>query len=135
MANVSIVKGGASPDAGEIRRMIEEAVNLLGGFESIIEEGDTVAVKPNILTGKLSGPGVTTDPRVIEALVRLFFEAGAGEIMIVEGAGYAATPSSSKPAVPRLHSVIESMTRLTSFEPYMKLSSMSGVSARGKSMK
>jgi len=88
MAKVSIVKGGASPDAGEIRRMIEEAVDLLGGFKSIIKKGGTVAVKPNILTGKLSGPGVTTDPRVIEALVRLSFEAGAGEVRIVEGAGY-----------------------------------------------
>lgn len=88
MVKVSIVKGGASPDAGEIRRMIEEAVDLLGGFKSIIKKGGTVAVKPNILTGKLSGPGVTTDPRVIEALVRLSFEAGAGEVRIVEGSGY-----------------------------------------------
>jgi uncharacterized protein (DUF362 family) len=88
MAKVSIVKGGASPDAGEIQRMIGRAIELIGEFETIIKEGDTVAVKPNILTGKLSGPGVTTDPRVIEALVKLAFEAGAGEVRIVEGAGY-----------------------------------------------
>jgi uncharacterized protein (DUF362 family) len=68
--------------------MIGRAVELIGGFESIIEEGDTVAVKPNILTGKLSGPGVTTNPQVIEALVKLSFGAGAGEVKIVEGAGY-----------------------------------------------
>jgi len=88
MAKVSIVKGGASPDAGEIQRMIGGAVELIGGFETIIREGDTVAVKPNILTGKLSGPGVTTDPRVIEGIVKLSFEAGAGTVKIVEGAGY-----------------------------------------------
>jgi uncharacterized protein (DUF362 family) len=88
MAKVSIVKGGASPDAEEIMNMIGAAIDLLGGFKSIIKEGYTVAVKPNILTGKLSGPGVTTDPRVIEALVKLSFEAGAGEVRIVEGAGY-----------------------------------------------
>jgi uncharacterized protein (DUF362 family) len=88
MVTVSIVKGGASPDAEEIRRMIEKAVDLIGGFKSIIKKGGTVALKPNILTGKLSGPGVTTDPRVIEALARLSFEAGAGEVRIVEGAGY-----------------------------------------------
>jgi uncharacterized protein (DUF362 family) len=68
--------------------MIGKAVELIGGFRSIIEEDNTVAVKPNILTGKLSGPGVTTNPQVIEALVRLSFEAGAGEVRIVEGAGY-----------------------------------------------
>ena len=88
MAKVSIVKGGDSPDADEIRRMIAKAVDLIDGFKSIIQKGDTVAVKPNILTGKLSGPGVTTDPRVIEALVRLSFDAGAWEVRIVEGAGY-----------------------------------------------
>ena len=88
MVKVSIVKGGVSPDAEEISRMIEKAVDLIGGFKNIIQKGDTVAVKPNILTGKLSGPGVTTDPRVIEALVRLSFDAGAGEVRIVEGTGY-----------------------------------------------
>jgi uncharacterized protein (DUF362 family) len=88
MAKVSIVKCRASSDAREIRRMIGKAVELIGGFRSIIEEDNTVAVKPNILTGKLSGPGVTTNPQVIEALVKLSFEAGAGEVRIVEGAGY-----------------------------------------------
>jgi uncharacterized protein (DUF362 family) len=88
LVKVSIVKGGISPDSEEIRRMTEKAVDLLGGFKNIITEGASVAVKPNILTGKLSGPGVTTAPRIIEALVRLSFDAGAGEVRIVEGAGY-----------------------------------------------
>jgi uncharacterized protein (DUF362 family) len=88
MPNVSIIKTETSPDAEEILRMIRKAVDLLGGFKSIIRKGSRVALKPNILTGKLSGPGVTTDPRIIKALVRLCFEAGAGEVRIVEGAGY-----------------------------------------------
>jgi len=93
MPKVSIVKGRESPDSAEILEMARKAVDLLGGMADIVNEGDTVALKPNILTGKLSGPGVTTDPRVIEALIKLAFEAGAGRVQVVEGAGYGAPTS------------------------------------------
>lgn len=93
MPKVSIVKGRKSPDSAEILEMARKAVDLLGGMADIVKEGDTVALKPNILTGKLSGPGVTTDPRVIEALIKLAFEAGAGRVQVVEGAGYGAPTS------------------------------------------
>ena len=88
MPKVSIVKGRESPDSAKILEMARRAVDLLGGMAGIVREGDTVALKPNILTGKLSGPGVTTDPRVIEALIKMAFEAGAGRVLVVEGAGY-----------------------------------------------
>jgi uncharacterized protein (DUF362 family) len=90
---VSIVKGRKSPGPDEILEMVRKALDLIGGLASIVKDGDTVALKPNILTGKLSGPGVTTDPRVIEALIKLAFKAGAGRVLIVEGAGYG-TPTS-----------------------------------------
>jgi len=70
--------------------MVEEAVDLVGGFSGLVERGCTVALKPNIVTGRLSGRGVTTDPRVVEALIKLAFEAGAGEVLVVEGSGYGA---------------------------------------------
>ncbi|MGD2200397.1 MAG: DUF362 domain-containing protein [Candidatus Bathyarchaeota archaeon] len=85
MSKVSLVKG--STDQG-IPGMVRKAVDLIGGFEQIIDGGDTVALKPNILTGKLSGPGVTTDPRIVEAVITLVQEAGAGEALVVEGSGY-----------------------------------------------
>ena len=88
MHKVSIVKGPGSPDSPEIFRMVRKAIDLLGGLGSFLDEGDTVALKPNILTGELSGKGVTTDPRVIEALIKLAFEAGAGDVMVIEGSGY-----------------------------------------------
>ena len=68
--------------------MVEEAINLVDGFSSLIEKGCTVALKPNIVTGRLSGKGVTTDPMVVEALIKIAFDAGAGEVLVVEGAGY-----------------------------------------------
>ena len=68
--------------------MVKRAVDLVGGIESIVKTGDIVALKPNVVTGRVSGPGVTTDKRVIEALIELCRGAGAGEVKIVEGAGY-----------------------------------------------
>ena len=93
LPKVSIVKGEKSPSPAEVLEMVKKAVDLLGGMTDIVKEGDTVALKPNILTGKLSGPGVTTDPAVMEALIRLAFEAGAGRVLIVEGSGYGAPTS------------------------------------------
>jgi uncharacterized protein (DUF362 family) len=93
MLKASIVKGPKAPDSQAILGMVRRAVDLVGGMGSIVAEGDTVALKPNVVTGKLSGRGVTTDPRVIESLIKLSFEAGAGEVLVVEGSGYG-TPTS-----------------------------------------
>jgi len=88
MKKVAIVKGKASPDLAAVFELVKRAVDLVGGMDSIVGKGDTVALKPNIVTGRLSGPGVTTDPRVLEALINLAYEAGAGEVLVVEGSGY-----------------------------------------------
>ena len=93
MPKVSIVKGPKEPDAEAVLGMVRRAIDLVGGIDSVVAKGDTVALKPNVVTGKLSGRGVTTDPRIIEALLKLAFEGGAGEVLIVEGSGYG-TPTS-----------------------------------------
>ncbi len=97
MARVSIVKGPQGPGSEEIHRMVGRAVELLGGIGSFVEPGERVALKPNIVTGRLAGRGVTTDPRVVEAIIKMAYEAGAGEVLIVEGAGYGTpTPEAFK---------------------------------------
>jgi uncharacterized protein (DUF362 family) len=88
MARVSIVRGPEGPSSEEIKALVRRAVGLLGGMGRFVGPGQRVALKPNIVTGRFSGPGVTTDPRVLEALVEMAYEAGAGEVLIVEGAGY-----------------------------------------------
>ena len=93
MAKVSIVRGPRAPDSNAVLGMVRRAVDLVGGMDSIVSRGDTVALKPNVVTGKLSGPGVTTDPRVVEALIKLSMEAGAGEVLVVEGSGYGSPTS------------------------------------------
>jgi uncharacterized protein (DUF362 family) len=93
MRKVSIVKGPRSPDSEDIYEMVGDAVGLVGGMGGLVGEGDVVALKPNVVTGKLSGRGVTTNPRVIEALIKLAFDAGAGEVLVVEGSGYGSPTS------------------------------------------
>ena len=88
MSKVSIIKNQGTPTDREVYEMVKKSIDLLGGIESIITKGDTVALKPNVVTGELSGPGVTTDKRIVEALIKLCRDAGAGRILIVEGAGY-----------------------------------------------
>jgi uncharacterized protein (DUF362 family) len=88
MPKVSIVKGPGSPDSAAVFGMVRRAVGLVGGMSVIVDESDTVALKPNIVTGRLSGQGVTTNPRVVEALIKLALEAGARRILVVEGSGY-----------------------------------------------
>ena len=76
-----------------ITAAVREAVSLIGGLsrqagsrlsgESVIRKGDTVAIKPNIFC-PIPAP-TTTDPRVVAALVKLAWEAGAGDVIVAEG--------------------------------------------------
>lgn len=71
-----------------IYKMVKKAINQLGGIKSIVKPGQTVALKPNVVTGELSGAGVTTDKHIIDAIIKLCKKAEAGDISIVEGSGY-----------------------------------------------
>jgi uncharacterized protein (DUF362 family) len=88
LSKVAVVRNKGKPSDQQVYEMVKKSIDHLGGIRSIVKKGDTVALKPNVVTGELSGPGVTTDKRVVEALIRLSEEAGASKVMIVEGAGY-----------------------------------------------
>jgi uncharacterized protein (DUF362 family) len=88
LSKVAVVRNKGKPSDQQVYELVKKSIDHLGGIRSIVKKGDTVALKPNVVTGELSGPGVTTDKRVVEALIRLSEEAGASKIMIVEGAGY-----------------------------------------------
>jgi len=58
----------------EVKEMIKEAVDHIGGLPSFVKEGNTVVIKPNItyhLPMYEVAYGWVTDPRVIEGLVEL----------------------------------------------------------------
>ncbi|MCK4703499.1 DUF362 domain-containing protein, partial [Candidatus Bathyarchaeota archaeon] len=88
MSKVSIVKSPGKPSDEEVYGLVKKSVDLVGGIESVVKPGQTVALKPNVVTGRVTTPGVTTDKRVVKAMIRLCQEAGAGKVLVVEGAGY-----------------------------------------------
>ncbi len=88
MSKVSIVKSPGKPSEEEVYGLVKKSVDLVGGIESVVKPGQTVALKPNVVTGRVTTPGVTTDKRVVKAMIRLCQEAGAGKVLVVEGAGY-----------------------------------------------
>jgi uncharacterized protein (DUF362 family) len=85
---VSLVKAKKTPDDLGVSKLVHESINLVGGIEDVVGKGDIVALKPNIVTGRVSKPGVLTDKRVVEAVAKICIEAGAKKVKIVEGSGY-----------------------------------------------
>jgi uncharacterized protein (DUF362 family) len=77
---VSIVK------VDDVFNAVEAAVKLAGGLD--IHDGDVVVIKPNAKNQSPPGYGIVTDPRVVEAMVRLSFQRGARKVKIAEGAAY-----------------------------------------------
>ena len=68
-----------------IEEMVRRALDLAGGVSWLIEPGDMVLLKPNIVDVDPSGSGEVTDVRVIKALVKIIDEISPGNIEIVIG--------------------------------------------------
>jgi uncharacterized protein (DUF362 family) len=83
---VSVVKCPEYHKLDTVKKAVKEAVDLIGGFESIISPGDRVLIKPNFVTGDDYKTGATTNPNVIFSVAEICREVGAKEIIIGEGA-------------------------------------------------
>jgi len=92
----------ADIDFDEIRDMLEVTIELAGGLDGIISNGDTVILKPNLVAGydgTASGSqlqpevnGMTTDHRVMQALVNIIRDLNPdGTIFIMEGSAAGST--------------------------------------------
>ncbi len=80
---MSIVKGDNPP------QMVEEALRLIG-VKQLAQPKDSVFIKPNYVTAKHPSSGVTTDLRIVEAIIRLTQKSGARDISVGDG-GYGNT--------------------------------------------
>jgi uncharacterized protein (DUF362 family) len=65
-----------------LRRDIEKAVELIGGFESLIQPGDLVTIKPNMNTA--DPYPASSDADFIQALGEALLAAGAGKLQIMD---------------------------------------------------
>jgi uncharacterized protein (DUF362 family) len=74
-------------DAESIAALTRRAIDLLGGITGFVRPGQRVLIKPNCTGYFLADEGITTDPRLVAALIRLCFQAGASAVTVGESAG------------------------------------------------
>lgn len=70
---------------GRIDLAVEEAIDLLGGIETVARGKERIMLKPNLVA---DNPDCTTKPQVVETLARLMQRAGK-EVLIGEGSAAA----------------------------------------------
>ncbi|MDW7740081.1 MAG: DUF362 domain-containing protein [Bacillota bacterium] len=79
-----------------VYEMVRESVDILGGIDSIIKPGDKVVVKINAGVPTPADKGYDTDPRVLEAVIKLIKEETKAEsVKVIErSASYGDTSKS-----------------------------------------
>jgi len=65
-----------------VKEGILRAVDLIGGFEKIVEKGDEILLKPNY--NSADPPPASTEPEFLKAIVQLLYEHGAGKVVVGE---------------------------------------------------
>jgi uncharacterized protein (DUF362 family) len=66
----------------DVKRDILKAVDLIGGFNRIINKDDQVLLKPNF--NSTDPPPASSDPSFLKAIVELLYEHGAGKVILGE---------------------------------------------------
>jgi uncharacterized protein (DUF362 family) len=69
---------------GDKTKLVEAAVDALGGIKKFISEGDRVCIKPNISFAANIDCGATTSPEIVTQVVQLCLDAGASKIIILD---------------------------------------------------
>ncbi|AQT67022.1 hypothetical protein STSP2_00160 [Anaerohalosphaera lusitana] len=62
---------------------VKKAIDQLGGIERFIKPGETVLIKPNVAFASPPTLGATTNPELIEAVVKLCYDRGKASQVIV----------------------------------------------------
>ncbi len=97
---VSIVHG---KDPG---RMLQRAIELLGGIDRLGLRGKRVLLKPNVLNDR--PPPSTTNPQVVGAMGKLVKQAGAAELVVADGSGIIRLPTSANLTTTGMRSAADS---------------------------
>lgn len=63
----------------------QRAITACGQWPAASIAGQSVMIKPNLVSRKPSASGATTDPQVVRAVVDMALQAGAAQVLIVEG--------------------------------------------------
>ena len=66
------IDGGFTDE--RIRNLILKATDPLGGMQHYIKPGDVVLVKPNVAFDRSPNLGATSNPQILEQLIRIIFD-------------------------------------------------------------
>ena len=85
IARVSAIKGN------DLSAITKDALEAIGGIQKIVKQGETVFIKPNMVTlpwgqnGRTISNGECTKPEIIIAVTEECLKAGASEVIIGDG--------------------------------------------------
>jgi len=65
-------------------RLVNEAINALGGIKRFINSNDVVLIKPNIGWDRLPEQAANTNPELVKEVVRLCLSAGAKKVIVTD---------------------------------------------------
>ncbi len=80
MGTVTVIHGN------QINRMVEQ-ITSVNDVLNAVHSQDTVLIKPNLVVSRREWTGVNTDPRVVEAIVKVLKARGISRIVVGDGAG------------------------------------------------
>ena len=75
-SNVAIVRCG-SYNTEEVSKAVSRGLELMGGAESFVKQGEKILLKVNLLVGEVPEKCVNTNPAVFRAVAELFATKGA----------------------------------------------------------
>jgi len=70
------------PNVQNLKERILDSVDLIGGFNKIVEKGDEILLKPNFNTA--DAPPGSSDPDFVKAVIELLYEHGAARVVLGE---------------------------------------------------
>ena len=63
-----------SYDLNKVKNAINRGIDLLGGINAFVKDGDKILLKPNLLASESAEKSVTTHPIVFEAIISILQE-------------------------------------------------------------
>lgn len=87
--NLSVPRQPSLPDlaiarGGEPARLVEAALEALGGMRRFVSRGDVVALKPNVSWDRTAEQAANTNPEVVGEIARQCLEAGASKVLVAD---------------------------------------------------
>ncbi len=86
--DVGVARGTRQADGTysneQLARMLTAAIDQVGGIKHFIKNGDIVLIKPNVAFDRSPNLGATSNPEILETLIRMVLGAGAQEVRVAD---------------------------------------------------